>query len=277
MELLKRIDSLEALLKVRNANLFGSNSQKGKSKKNDHTDKGHQKDKDDFDGTPGSINQNTSSEESGNPAEEQSVVKTDRMEKEMRLYRKEMEYRTMTADKSVCHRSDNSRLPEGAEIIKVLHKYSYEQVSEIVEHEYEVIRYKTSGGEICDGYFPCEGEPEIVDLVPVTHASGSFLAYLAFNKYVLDTPLYRENSRIKDESIFISRMTLTNWLEKGAGYINEMIKILKDNCLEKDSFVNCDETWCMVKVRDMYRKKYIWCLVNKAAKVVIYCYEDGSI
>ena len=87
---------------------------------------------------------------------------------------------------------------------------------------------------------------------------------------------YRESSRIKDESMFISRMTLTNWLEKGAGYINEMIKILKDNCLEKDSFVNCDETWCRVKVQDIYRKKYIWCLVNKAAKVVIYCYEDGS-
>lgn len=31
-----------------------------------------------------------------------------------------------------------------------------------------------------------------------------------------------------------------------------------------------------MKVEDRYRKKYLWCLVNKAAKVVIYCYEDGS-
>ena len=23
-------------------------------------------------------------------------------------------------------------------------------------------------------------------------------------------------------------------------------------------------------------KKYIWCLVNKEQKIVIYCYEDGS-
>ena len=117
-ELLKRIDSLEALLKVRNANIFGSKSQKSKTSKVKDTGRDHQKDKDDFDGTPGSINQDTSSEESGKPVQEQSAGKADRMEKEMRLYRR-MEYRTMTADKSVSHRSDKSRLPEGAEIIKV--------------------------------------------------------------------------------------------------------------------------------------------------------------
>ena len=71
-------------------------------------------------------------------------------------------------------------------------------------------------------------------------------------------------------------MTLTNWLEKGPKYVTELIKIVKDSCLERDSIVNCDETWCRVKVEDRYRKKYILCLVNKAAKVVIYCYEDGS-
>lgn len=93
---------------------------------------------------------------------------------------------------------------------------------------------------------------------------------------MLDTPLYRELTRIMDEQMRVSRMTLTNWLEKGSKYVTELIKILKESCLEKDSIVNCDETWCRVKVEDHYRKKYMWCLVNKAAKVVIYCYEDGS-
>lgn len=92
------------------------------------------------------------------------------------------------------------RLPEGATVIKVLHRYSYEQISSIVEHEYEFIRYKTL-------------------------ASSSFLAYLTFNKYVLDTSLYRELVRMMDERMQVSRMTQTN-------------------CLEKDSIVNCDETWC---------------------------------
>ena len=40
--------------------------------------------------------------------------------------------------------------------------------------------------------------------------------------------------------------------------------------------INCDETWCRVKREGCYKKKYIWCLVNKLSKVVVYCYEDGS-
>ncbi len=115
-----------------------------------------------------------------------------------------------------------------------------------MEHEYEFIRY------------------EIL-------AFRLFLAYLAFNKYVLDNPLYCELVGMMDERMRGSRMTLTNWLEKGS----RLIKILKDNFLEKDSIVNCDEIWYRVKVEDNY-KKYIWCLVNKVAKVVIYCYEEGS-
>lgn len=46
--------------------------------------------------------------------------------------------------------------------------------------------------------------------------------------------------------------------------------------LEKDSIVNCDETWRKVRKYDHYRKSYIWVLVNKAEQVVIFFYEDGS-
>lgn len=53
------------------------------------------------------------------------------------------------------------------------------------------------------------------------HATSSFLVYLAFSKYVLDTPLYRELTRIMDEQVQVSRMILTNWLEKGSKYVTE--------------------------------------------------------
>lgn len=48
-----------------------------------------------------------------------------------------------------------------------------------------------------------------------------------------------------------------------------MIDALKNQALEKDSIVNCDETWCKVKVQDSYYKKYIWCLVNKERRIAI--------
>lgn len=183
--------------------------------------------------------------------------------KETRLYRQGLSYRTMSADNTVCHNSDIRQLPAGAKIIKRFRKYAYEQVSKLIEHDYEVIRYKTADGKIHEGYFPFSGQPEIIDVVPGTHASASFLAYLAFNKYVLDTPLYREMYRLSGESMRLSRMSLANWLEKGSTHFTGLIAYLKNTCLEKDSIVNCDETWCRVKHEGCYKKKYIWCLVNK--------------
>jgi hypothetical protein len=58
--------------------------------------------------------------------------------------------------------------------------------------------------------------------------------------------------------------------------LKELIPHLKNIALEKDAFVNCDETWCRVRKHGKYSKKYIWCLVNKSAKTVIFVYDDGS-
>ncbi|MBO4892325.1 MAG: transposase [Prevotella sp.] len=54
-----------------------------------------------------------------------------------------------------------------------------------------------------------------------------------------------------------------------------MLPILKEKLLAKGAVVNCDETWCRVKVNRKYGKKYIWCMVNKEAKIAVYFYDDG--
>ena len=128
--------------------------------------------------------------------------------KEIRLYSQGLSYRTMSADNTVCHNSDIRRLAAGAIIIKRFRKYAYEQTSRLVEHDYEVIRYKTPDGKIHEGYFPFIGQPEIIDVVPGTYASGSFPTCPAFNKYVLDTPLYREMYRLSPGQIRLCRNNL---------------------------------------------------------------------
>ena len=263
---------MEERLKVRNKNLYGGKSQKGIHKKKRESEEDHTRNKNDFDGTPQSLSSSLPQHGEASTREKDVEAKS----KDSRLYRQGLSYRTMSADNTVCHNSDIRRLPAGAIIMKRFRKYAYEQISRLVEHDYEVLRYKTPDGKIHGGYFPFIGQADIIDVVPGTHASGSFLAYLAFNKYVLDTPLYREMYRLSVESMHLSRMSLTNWLEKGSTHFCGLIGYLKNTCLEKDSIVNCDETWCRVKREGCYKKKYIWCLVNKLSKVVIYCYEDGS-
>ena len=71
-------------------------------------------------------------------------------------------------------------------------------------------------------------------------------------------------------------MTLVNWLDRGAAFTSALIERLKDRAMVKDSIVNCDETWCKVKMNRHFLKKYVWCLVNKAQKTAIFFYENGS-
>ena len=139
-----------------------------------------------------------------------------------------------------------------------------------------MIKYKDRDGKIKCVYFPANGDSPIIETVPGTHATADLLAHLVFNRFFLDTPVYREKYRLMQERMRVSRQTVSNWLLKGADFIKFIIEQLMEQCLEKDSVVNCDETWCRVKVGGEYRKKYIWCLVNKKYKIVIYRYEDGS-
>lgn len=268
---------LQSEVKVGCRHLFGRKSQKGTRDKDDknrptpHTDV-----EDDFDGTPESLPSNLdvgvkdeATEVSGESASPQ---------KECRLYRLGKSNRTMTADNHVFHGSDRSKLPDGAVVIKTYPRYTYNQQTVITEHEYEIVVYKDKDGRLMWGYFPMDSEKDepVIESVPGTHAASDMMAHLVFNRFFLDTPVYRETARLLQERMRLSRQTITNWLEKGSRFFKGVIEYLKNNCLEKASVVNCDETWCRVKVAGKFRKRYVWCLVNRQAKVAIYCYEDGS-
>lgn len=236
--------------------------------------KSRKKDKDDFDGTEGSIDPDSTVEEDV-PAEEQSPKPRTEAQLRADVMRTGSKYRTMKADITVPHPTDMTRLPKEAIVIKKIRQYAYEQKVMITEHEYELVVYKV-GDKIFRAYLPAEGDIQYIDRVPHTKASSDMMAHLVINRFLLDTPLYREIQRLCDEGMTVSRKTLTNWLHEGSRFLVPIFEDLKKTALEKDSIVNCDETWCRVKKYDKYRKGYIWCLVNKESKIVIYCYEDGS-
>ena len=152
--------------------------------------------------------------------------------------------------------------------LKSVFESTYEQVSYIVQHDYEMIIYKDKDGVMRKGYFPKTEESAEIDRIPGTHASCSLLANLVFNKYHMNTPVYREMVRLLNNNMNVSRNTVYNWFVKGSEYLNKVLPILKGKLLAKGAVVNCDETWCRVKVKGKYGKKYIWCMVNKEGKVL---------
>lgn len=109
-----------------------------------------------------------------------------------------------------------------------------------------------------------------------TKITPGFLQAIAYEVYVKNVTFGLLHQWLGDMGMTVSENTLRNWLKKGRKYLDRMVLELKRIALEKDAVVNCDETWCKVRKYDRYKKCYMWVLVNKAERVVIFFYEDGS-
>ena len=155
-------------------------------------------------------------------------------------YLKGLKYQTMYADNRIVHESDVNLLPEGATIIKSVFESTYEQVSYIVQHDYEMIIYKDKDGVMRKGYFPKAEEQKTIDRIPGTHASCSLLANLVFNKYHMNTPVYREMVRLLNNKMNVSRNTVYNWFVKGSEYLKKVLRDFLGNnkiaALQYDGF-----------------------------------------
>ena len=56
--------------------------------------------------------------------------------------------------------------------------------------------------------------------------------------------------------------------------MNLLIPSLKKIALQDGANVNVDETWLRYQTYNEKRKTYMWCLVNRKARIVIFFYED---
>lgn len=80
--------------------------------------------------------------------------------------------------------------------------------------------------------------------VPGTHASGDFMAHLAFNHFVLNVPSYREMYCLDDLCMSLSRMPFIYLLHKGAAFTSKLVNNLK-NLVNKE----CKIAICMTHAR----------------------------
>lgn len=270
IELKKMNATLQQRLDLMNSRVFGpSKSQKGIEKKKPV--RGRHDDKDDFDGTFQSL---APAEE---PAEQPREEKAPKESRE-RPGRKGMVYNKSVVGTPIIHKSDYSRLPPGAVVISSKFKVVRDVISRIEEHHFEVLKVKYADGHIRSVYLPIPGEAgaELYDeVVPGTHITASLLSYLLFNRFQMATPANREaRNRLADMDWLTSPQNLLNWADKGAIQLNRLIPALKKVALCEGANVNVDETWLRYRTVDVKRKTYMWCLVNRKARIVIFFYED---
>ncbi len=266
----RKVADLTAKLKFAEKNRFGDKSY-GSKKKNPYEESDRTKDKDNFDGTSSSLPESSIA----NKDSDSSSAPTTQEKRPRDLSNRPDTYNTMGIQgASKEYKSDLSKVPGRILERKMIPVFHLEV--NLVEERFEMVHYVEKGKKPKWGYFPVAGNPQIVTKFDGTKATPEFLQAIAYEVYVKNVTFGLLHRWLTDLGMKVSANTLRNWLKKGKKYLDKLVKVLKDVALEKDSIVNCDETWCKVRKYDHYRKCYIWVLVNKAERIVIFFYEDGS-
>jgi hypothetical protein len=192
--------------------------------------------------------------------------------------RKGYKYNKQVVGEPIYHAFDKTSLPEGCKILKVLSpKVVRNLVSYVEEHHFERLKVLFPDGETRTVVCPedIDGKNILEETVPGTHISATILSNLAFNHYQMSCPNYRESkNRWSDMSWNTCRQNLANWLDKGAVFLNKLLPALKTKILAPGSNVNVDETWCRYQTHYGHKKTYMWCMVNRKARIVMFFYED---
>ena len=266
----RKVADLTAKLKFAEKNRFGDISY-GSKKKKPYEESDRTKDKDNFDGTSSSLPESSIA----NKDSDSSSAPTTQEKQPRDLSNRPDTYNTMGIQgASKEYKSDLSKVPGRILERKMIPVFHLEV--NLVEERFEMVHYVEKGKKPKWGYFPVAGNPQIVTKFDGTKATPEFLQAIAYEVYVKNVTFGLLHRWLTDLGMKVSANTLRNWLKKGKKYLDKLVKVLKDVALEKDSIVNCDETWCKVRKYDHYRKCYIWVLVNKAEQIVIFFYEDGS-
>lgn len=273
----KKHNALVERLSLMNAQTYASSkSLKGIERKK--VLKGKHDDKDDFDGTPTAPTIEVPLADSAASCDTQDTPVAP-LSKE-RPYRKGMRYNKDCVGTPIIHKSDYTMLPKGSVVISSSYRKIRNIVSHIEEHHFEVFKVKHADGRIESMFLPMKDDVQASlydEIVPGTSITASMLSYLMFNRYQMSTPAYREaKNRLSDMDWNTSVQNLLNWADKGAIQLNKLIPALKKIALQESANVNVDETWLRYHACNKKRKTYMWCLVNRKARIVIFFYEDTT-
>ena len=263
----RKIKSLQEKLDYAHQERFGDRRQKIQSKAKT-SDSDHRKEKDNYDGTDDTLRTDSVGHVPSQELKEPSGKDRD-------LSNRPDGYKTMgVAGEATEHPSDLTKVPGRIIERRMVRVFSFRTF--LTEECFEMVHYAEPGKKPKWGYFPSEGHPDVVTSFEGTRATPEFLQAIAYEVYVKNVTFGLLHQWLTDMGMTISKNTLRNWLTKDKTYLDELVCVLKSIALEKDSIVNCDETWCKVRKYDHYKKCYIWVLVNKAQKTAIFFYENGS-
>jgi transposase len=114
---------------------------------------------------------------------------------------------------------------------------------------------------------------------PGSLASASSVANVMVQKFVIGTPLYRQEQQFERQGLHLTRQTMANWMIKGAGILEPLFEKMHQ-LLKQQDIAHADETVLQVLCepgRAAQSKSYIWLYRtgrDGPYRVVLYDYEQ---
>ena len=196
-------------------------------------------------------------------------------------------------------------LPENVEVVEVEHALSEEErqcpecgelmqpIGKEVQEKIQIIPariilhrdvYVTYACENCkknNVATPVIKTPKEPALIPGSYASAEAVAHFAVQKFVMGSPLYRQEQEWNRQGVMISRQTMSNWLIRSSNdWLAPVYDELHKQLLRRD-LLHADETELQVlheEGRDAKAKSYMWLYrtgSDAEHPIVLYEYAPG--
>ena len=192
---------------------------------------------------------------------------------------KQVEHR-LEGEDLVCHQCGETMTEIGKEVVRTLEIVPAQTiVREDIYYTYACRSCSENADEGCET--PIVKAPREKNIIPGSFATPEAIAHIMTQKFVMGSPLYRQEQEINRKGIKLSRQTMSNWILKATeDYLTPVYEQLHKELLTRD-VLHADETTLQV-LHEPGKKpqsdSYMWLYRTSGdtdKPIVLYEYQPG--
>ena len=192
---------------------------------------------------------------------------------------KQAEHR-LEGEELVCPQCGETMTEIGKEVIRTLEIIPAQTiVREDIYYTYACRNCSENADEGCET--PVAKAPREKNMIPGSFATPEAVAHIMTQKFVMGSPLYRQEQEMNRQGIRLSRQTMSNWILKAAEeYLTPVYERLHKELLRRD-VLHADETTLQVlhePGKKPESESYMWLYRTGAdtdRPIVLYEYQPG--
>ena len=192
---------------------------------------------------------------------------------------KQVEHR-LEGEDLICPQCGDTMTEIGKEVVRTMEIIPAQTiVREDIYYTYACKRCSESADEGCET--PVVKAPREKNIIPGSFATPEAIAHIMTQKFVMGSPLYRQEQEINRQGIQLSRQTMSNWILKATeDYLTPVYKQLHKELLKRD-VLHADETTLQVlhePGKAPQSESYMWLYRTSGdtdKPIVLYEYQPG--